>query len=248
MGESGTGPLAAYKDLCIDAVDADRLSRFWAVALGLRPERLGDGDVRLVGDTPEHTVWVNTVPEPVTVKQRVHLDVRRDVAELVAAGGEVVDAESFRWTVMRDPEGGELCAFQPQDGRPPGPYELGVDTDRDVLAIAGWWGRVLGCVPQRDSDGDVAYLEGIPGCPFESIVFAPVPEAKTVKNRIHLDLWAPDVGALVAAGAVVVREPGDEVRWHVLADPDGNEFCAFVDAPEEALAIPVAPGTDVDAA
>jgi hypothetical protein len=218
---------AAYKDLCIDAVDAERLGTFWAGALGLRLEALDDGDVRLVGATPQHTVWVNTVPEPVRVKQRVHVDVRRDVAELVALGGEVVDADSFPWVVMRDPEGGELCTFAPREGKPLGPYELVVDTNSDPVEIAGWWGRVLGCESGFDTDGGFAWVEGIPGCPFECVVFGPVPEPKTVKNRIHLDVSTSDVGALVAAGATVLREPDDEVEWHVLADPDGNEFCAF---------------------
>ncbi len=232
MNESTGRPLAAYKDLCIDAVDPGRLGAFWAAASGLEAEPLDDGDVKLVGATPQHTVWLNSVPEPVTVKQRVHIDVRRAVADLVARGGEVVDAQSFRWTVLRDPAGGELCAFEPKEGSPEGFYELVVDTDRDPLAIAAWWGRVLGCEPQRDSEGGFAWIEGIPGCPFESIDFVPVPEAKTVKNRIHLDVVTPDVGALVAAGAVVLRQPDGQVRWHVLADPDGNEFCAFSDAPE----------------
>ena len=233
MDETASPPLAAYKDLCIDAVDAARLGRFWSGALDVEagpPD--DDGDVRLHGPTPQHTVWINTVPEPVTVKQRVHIDVRRHVADLVALGAEVVDDHSFRWTVLRDPEGGELCAFEERDDRPPGFYELVVDTDRDPQAIAAWWGRVLGCRPQVDEDGGWAWIEGIPGCPFEALVFVPVPEPKTVKNRVHLDVTTPDVAALLATGAVVLREPDDEVRWHVLADPDGNEFCAFLDTPD----------------
>jgi len=54
----------------------------------------------------------------------------------------------------------------------------------------------------------------------------PVPEPKTVKNRIHHDVFAADGGALVTAGATVLR-PDQKVHWTVLADPDGNEFCAF---------------------
>jgi hypothetical protein len=227
-------PSATYKDLCIDAVDARRLGRFWAGALGLTDEPLDDGDVVLRGETPQHTVWVNQVPEPLTVKQRVHVDVRRDLAELVELGAEVVDDRSFRWTVLRDPEGGELCTFEPRDDRPLGPYELVVDTDGDPRAIAAWWGGVLGCEPLLDEDGGWAWIEGIAGCPFEALVFVPVPEPKTVKNRIHLDVTTPDVAALVAAGATVLREPDDEVSWHVLADPDGNEFCAFTESPEQA--------------
>jgi hypothetical protein len=36
-----------------------------------------------------------------------------------------------------------------------------------------------------------------------------------------------DLAPLVEAGATVLREPDDEIYWHVLADPEGNEFCAF---------------------
>ena len=64
----------SFKDLCIDAVDPELLASFWAAALGLRAEPSGS-DFRLVDDVPEHTLWVNKVPEPRTVKQRVHLDV-----------------------------------------------------------------------------------------------------------------------------------------------------------------------------
>ena len=64
-----------FKDLCIDAVNPDVLAPFWAAALGLDPEPSG-ADFRLVDDVPEHTLWVNKVPEPRTVKQRVHLDER----------------------------------------------------------------------------------------------------------------------------------------------------------------------------
>src|SRR5688500_19667536 len=102
--------LATYKDLCIDAVDATTIGRFWAGALRLELELHDDGDAKLTGPTPAHTVWINTVPEPVTVKQRLHLDIRaHSVDDVVALGGVVVDAESFPWTVMKDPEGGELC-------------------------------------------------------------------------------------------------------------------------------------------
>ena len=100
-----------FKDLCIDATDQHRLGAFWAAALGLRAEVLDNGAYRLVADVAEHTVWVNAVPETRTVKQRVHLDVLvGDVAELLRIGAEVV-TELPRWTLLRDPEGGELCAF-----------------------------------------------------------------------------------------------------------------------------------------
>jgi len=54
-----------------------------------------------------------------------------------------------------------------------------------------------------------------------------VQEPKKGKNRIHWDVTAQDVVPLVEAGATVLREPDEEIDWHVLADPEGNEFCVF---------------------
>src|SRR3712207_6827861 len=110
--------LATYKDLCIDAVDTALMGRFWGAALHLEPRPRDDGLVTLVGATPEETIWIVPVPEPVTVKQRAHLDVRaaswKDVEGL---GATVVDADSFPWVVMKDPEGGELCVFETTEKR-----------------------------------------------------------------------------------------------------------------------------------
>jgi hypothetical protein len=220
--------IATYKDLCIDAVDAEAMGRFWAGALQLDLQLGDDGDAKLVGPTPQHRVWINTVPEAVTVKQRLHLDVRADsVDEIVALGGVVVDADSFEhWTVMKDVEGGELCVFGTRAGKPAGLLEIVVDTG-DAPRIAAWWGSVLGGV-HKDHEEGYSYVESLPEAPFEWLVFVPVPEPKTVKNRIHIDVTAPDLQPLLDAGARLLRAKDDEIGWNVLADPDGNEFCAFV--------------------
>jgi predicted enzyme related to lactoylglutathione lyase len=63
--------------------------------------------------------------------------------------------------------------------------------------------------------------------PILTMDFVPVPEPKTVKNRIHWDVTAADPDALVVAGARVLRRPDDEIRWTVMSDPEGNEFCVF---------------------
>jgi hypothetical protein len=55
------------------------------------------------------------------------------------------------------------------------------------------------------------------------LVFDAVPEPKTVKNRVHWDLYG-DVDEFTAAGATVLAELP---RWTVMADPEGNEFCVF---------------------
>jgi len=63
------------------------------------------------------------------------------------------------------------------------------------------------------------------------ILFQKVPEPKVVKNRVHLDLrgesMADEVARLQALGATFIAERslGEDLRWTVMADPEGNEFC-----------------------
>lgn len=221
-------PLATYKDLCIDAVDAPALGRFWADVLGLEPVVRADGQVRLDGVASTDRIWINAVPEPVTVKQRVHLDVNvHRVEDVLALGATPVDLESFRWKVLRDPEGGELCVFSEADLPDRQLVELVVDA-ADPPALAAWWARVVGGVAKDDAEGRWSWIEQLGGTPFDHVVFMKVDEPKTVKNRIHVDVTTDRVEALVEAGARLLRPQDDDIRWSVLADPAGNEFCAFV--------------------
>jgi hypothetical protein len=65
------------------------------------------------------------------------------------------------------------------------------------------------------------------------IVFVPVPDDKTVKNRLHIDVSpidrepAQEVERLLALGARTVDIGQGDVPWTVLADPEGNEFCVL---------------------
>jgi predicted enzyme related to lactoylglutathione lyase len=219
--------LASFKDLVVDAVDAPRLGAFWSAVLGLEATTLDDGDLLLSGPTRQHAIWVNQVPEPVTVKQRVHLDVRaRSVEDVLALGAVPEDLDSFDWKVLRDPEGGELCVFERAEVPDYRLYEVVVDA-RDPERIAQWWADVLGASAQHGEG--YSWVEQIPGAPFEALVFVPVPEPKTVKNRIHWDVTVADLDRLVGDGATVLRPQDDEIRWTVMADPEGNEFCAFTE-------------------
>ncbi len=225
-------PVATFKDLCLDAGDPGVLGAFWAAALDLELHTQESGDTYLTGPTKEHTIWVNRVPEPKTVKHRMHLDLNvGSVDELTALGATVLDAESFRWTLMADPEGGEFCAFVREGEISQRLYEVAIDTADSAEAahrIAAWWAELLGA-RLVDDDRGFSYVDRVPGAPYDSLDFAPVPEPKTVKNRIHLDVTTADVDDLVAAGATILRAKDDEIDWTVMADPDGNEFCAFTD-------------------
>ena len=221
--------IARFKDLCLDATDPARLGTFWAAVLGRTWETKDDGDGRMTGPTPQHTIWVSRVPEAKTVKHRVHLDIfARDLAGLEALGATIVEPQhgARTWTVMADPEGGEFCAFVRPEVPPERLHGLVVDS-ADPKAQARWWGGVYG-VSVTENDG-WSSLEGVPGMPILTMDFVPVPEPKTVKNRVHWDVAVPAVGPLVEAGATVLREPGGDIGWFVLADPEGNEFCAFTD-------------------
>jgi hypothetical protein len=117
----------------------------------------------------------------------------------------------------------------------------------DIAAQARWWAQTLdwkivyedahevAVVPQEVDDDAViddlgTWLGERPG-----LVFVPVEEGKTVKNRLHIDL-APhrtqdrdvEIEALEARGATRVDVgQSDDVTWAVLADPEGNEFCVL---------------------
>jgi catechol 2,3-dioxygenase-like lactoylglutathione lyase family enzyme len=219
--------LATWKDLCFDAADPARIAGFWGDVLGLALEVQDGGDAVLRGSQPGQTMWCNAVPEPKTAKNRVHLDlVLPSYAPLVQSGARVLEdhhTTRYRWTVLADPEGNELCVFP--DGQQ-APSALVVDAG-DAVAAAAWWADVLGARTAEAPDGSPRWLAEVPGLPFNVWKFVPVPDEKSVKNRWHWDVTCDDVDALVARGARVLREPDEVVEWHVLTDPQGNEFCAF---------------------
>ena len=128
------------------------------------------------------------MPEPVTVKQRVHLDVHvASVDDVLALGATPEDLGSFGWKTLRDPEGGELCVFEREVVPDYRLYEIAVDAV-EPRAIAQWWAEVLGATYGVDEEHGWTWAEQIPGAPFDCLTFAAVPEPKTVKNRIHWDV------------------------------------------------------------
>ncbi|MDG4796824.1 VOC family protein [Micromonospora sp. WMMD1082] len=234
--------LARFKDLCLDAADAHALGGFWARILDANVVDTGDGDTRIdprPARSSAESIWVNRVPEPRTVKTRVHLDLRlaeASPAALLAAGARLVrepDSETD-WWVLADPEGNRFCGIPPGEGATgTGPFEMIVDST-DPAAQAAWWAGVVGG-EVRDGDKGYATLVGAAGFPWDYWIFNAVPERKSVKNRMHwdVDLTDPEPTALIGAGARLLREPDDAVSWWILADPEGNEFCAFPPSPTD---------------
>ncbi|MGV9555724.1 VOC family protein [Streptomyces sp. NPDC003522] len=108
----------------------------------------------------------------------------------------------------------------------------------DAYGLAKFWSEALGePLHEDDRPGDEEALLEDAG-----LLFVTVPERKTVKNRVHLDLQPQDrtrdeeVDRLLALGATLVadhRRP-DGTGWALLADPEGNEFCVERSAAERA--------------
>jgi Glyoxalase-like domain len=123
-------------------------------------------------------------------------------------------------------------------------YAVVVDC-RDVVAQSRWWAEVL--------DWRVAYQAGdevvlVPPHTLDQtrvippsergpgLIFVAVPEGKTLKNRLHIDLApSPDAGQEaevrrleeLGASRVDIGQDSDQVSWVVMADPEGNEFCVL---------------------
>jgi len=102
----------------------------------------------------------------------------------------------------------------------------------DAKAQAHFWSQMTGWHVFYDDDPEVVVA---PTYPFDGtgLLFIPVPEGKTAKNRVHLDIQPVDltrdeaVTQAVALGASVLgdhRRP-DGSGWVTLTDPEGNEFC-----------------------
>jgi predicted enzyme related to lactoylglutathione lyase len=110
-------------------------------------------------------------------------------------------------------------------------WEQVVVDAQDPARLARWWAEALGYTIVNEAPDEVEIRRAeheLPG-----IVFVPVPERKTVKNRLHIDL-RPDgqeaeVERLVDMGARHADVGQHDVGWVVLTDPEGNEFCVLSD-------------------
>ncbi|SEN69699.1 VOC family protein [Nonomuraea pusilla] len=103
----------------------------------------------------------------------------------------------------------------------------------DPYAIASWWSEATGIpVDEESKPGDEEVLIRTPGGLM--LLFIRVPEGKTVKNRVHLDVNGADgrtrdeeVERLLGLGATLHEDhrQADGSGWVTLRDPEGNEFC-----------------------
>jgi hypothetical protein len=232
------------ENLVMDAVDPQRLGRFWEAALG--GERLTDApdgfETRLtVEDGPVLDLCLQRVPEPASDPPRLHLDLvggARQILEverLIELGARHLDIgqRDVPWVVLADPEDNPFCVMEHRaayDGT--GPIAaLPLDSampDRD----AEFWAWLSGWT---DAAGVAARSLRHPSLLGPLLELQPEQAAKgTAKNRMHLDirLEAGDDPDDVSAG--IERRGGRELHpgwgelpWRHYADPSGNEFCVL---------------------
>jgi predicted enzyme related to lactoylglutathione lyase len=111
----------------------------------------------------------------------------------------------------------------------PSRWEQIVVDAEDPPRLARWWAEALGYVIVVETPDEVE-IRRSPG-ELPGLLFTTVPDAKTVKNRLHLDLRPDDqeaeVERLVDMGARPVDIGQGATAWVVLADPEGNEFCVL---------------------
>ncbi|MFJ5548823.1 MULTISPECIES: VOC family protein [unclassified Streptomyces] len=114
---------------------------------------------------------------------------------------------------------------------------------RDPYRLAEFWAAVTGYAldPTEKGDPEVLLDPQQPGAP--GILFCQVPEEKSGKNRVHLDIQPPtgtrdeEVARLLELGARIEddRRTSEGMGWVVMSDPEGNEFCVERSAVERGL-------------
>jgi predicted enzyme related to lactoylglutathione lyase len=109
----------------------------------------------------------------------------------------------------------------------------------DPRALARFWGQVTGWpVTEEAQPGYEESAVGRPGESSPRLYFVKVPESKTIKNRLHLDVMPADrtqdeeITRLTRLGARVISDRRPELGWVILADPEGNEFCVEISRAE----------------
>lgn len=105
----------------------------------------------------------------------------------------------------------------------------------DPAALGAFWCGVLGYAVVEGADDEEVEIRpagtDAKSSPVPSLLFIKVPEPKTMKNRLHLDVNTTDadqdieLARLLSLGATQVDIGQGEQTWYVLADPEGNEFC-----------------------
>ena len=232
------------ENVVFDAVDPQRLGRFWEAALGT--ERLTDEpdgfETRLaVAGGPVLDLCFQRVPELPAGPSRLHLDLlggarqAEVVDRLRSLGAQHLDVGQgdVPWVVLADPEGGACCVMEERAAYAgTGPLAAlplsSADPDRDA-AFWSWltgWTDVPGVAPRslRHPSLRGPLLELVPETAGKG----------SAKNRVHLDVRLEPGEDPDAVAAGIADRGGRELHpdwgvlpWRHYADPSGNDLCVL---------------------
>jgi predicted enzyme related to lactoylglutathione lyase len=234
-----------FDSVVIDSADPPKLAQFWAAALGwpVTEESQEETVVEPPDGVPGIPLVIVSTPDAKQGKNRLHLDLASATAadqaatveRLRALGATPADVGQgdVRWVVLADPEGNELCVLEPRpEYERCGPIAAVVLDVTEPEGLAPFWSAATGW-PVVRTDGRSASLRP-PDRDGPWLELIHVDDPKRGKNRLHIDVapyadgdQAAEVERLLSLGASHIDIGQGEVRWVVLADPEGNEFCVL---------------------
>ena len=232
------------ENLVTDAVEPQRLGRFWEAVVG--GERLTDEpegfETRLtVEGGPVFDLCFQRVSEPPIAPPRLHLDLSNgagqaeEVDRLLGLGARRLDIGQgdVPWVVLADPEGNPCCVMEDRaayaDSGPLAALRLDTaDPDRD----AEFWSWLTGWT---DAAGGAPRSLRHPSLRGPLLELCPEPVRKgATKNRLHLDIRLETGDDPDGVAASIAERGGDklhtewgELPWRSYTDPSGNEFCVL---------------------
>ncbi|QTE28513.1 VOC family protein [Pengzhenrongella sicca] len=225
--------------LCLDAIDPELLSRFWAGLLGR--ELAADGSSLLPVESTGFRLEFEATSEPKSGPNQLHLHLTSDslehqqstVARALALGGRHLDVgqrPEEGHVVLADPEGNEFCVIEPGNAFLADCgflAELACDGSQEV---GYFWRDALGWPLVWDQDQETAIQS--PSGGTKIAWGGPPVRPKSGRNRWHVDLAPPagedlhaEVDRLVSLRANRADGGRAGATRVELTDPDGNEFC-----------------------
>lgn len=234
-----------FVHLAVDSAQPPVIARFWTQMLGWSVSYEDDEESFVSGSAPDLGLAFVPVPEPKTVRNRIHLDLASSspehqtelVTRALDLGARRIDIGQgdVPWTVLADPENNEFCILEPRDHfSSSGPIAAMVLDTLDPPALAPFLSAAVGWPVHTWSPSYLALRAPTPdpGRPWLALVRTPHP--KQAKNRIHIDVapfptddHAAEVTRLTSLGARPVDVGQADAPWTVLADPQDNEFCVL---------------------